>query len=86
MSKAEKNPDNPGHVTQIECAARMGQFEGFAERVDKALWGGEGRSGMVKDVNDMLQRSKWAGTFTSVVIGVVATLVTFWLTHTFFPA
>lgn len=86
MSKAEKNPDNPGHVTQIECAARMGQFEGFADRVDLALWGGEGRSGLVKDVNDLLQQRKWTGTFTSIVIGIGATLVTFWLTRMVFPA
>lgn len=78
--------DNPGPVTQAECAARMSEtstrFETLEKaigRIDTALWGGEGRSGMVKDMNDLLQRSRWTGATASIIVGILASVFTAWL-------
>ena len=83
MSDNEKDGNPGGFVTHAECAANTkfitGQLKDLKEdvkRVNLALYGSEGRQGLVSDVNILLQRSEWANRIVNVGISIMASVIT----------
>ena len=79
----EKRGNPHGFVTHGECVANTkfitGQLQDLKEdigRVTLALYGSEGRRGLVRDVNTLLQRSVWSDRIGYVVISIAASVIT----------
>jgi len=76
--------ENPGgFVTHGECAANTklirGQLRDLKEDIHKvnlALYGSEGRRGMVADVNTLLQRSEWVNRVINIGLSITASVIT----------
>jgi len=59
-----------------ECVQVFTNIQSNQERINRALWGGEGTTGMVKDINDMKQQSRMLTVLGNALIGVAASLAT----------
>lgn len=68
MSKRKR--DNPGRYVQVgDCRERH-------EKIELALWGKDGRGGMVKDIADVKMKLEVAtGVIRTIVIPIVVPLV-----------
>lgn len=70
-------------MTHAECVANTkfitSQLKDLKEdigRVNLALYGSEGRRGLVRDVNTLLQKSEWTNRVINIGVGILASVIT----------
>lgn len=78
-------------VTKQECTANVNRvidkIDSVQQDVDEIkdiLRGTDKRSGLVKDVNYLLNQSKTVTFIASTVVGIVASVITTWAIHLIF--
>jgi hypothetical protein len=69
--------DGDGHSVMLpECKQMFNELKCDSRDIRKALWGGEGTTGMVKDINDMKMQSRFLTFLGGTIVGVIASVAT----------
>jgi len=72
--------DGGGHSTLLpECVLLFKEIKQDNKSIRLALWGGEGTTGLVKDINDMKQQSRTLTFLGTTLVGIIASAVTAFL-------
>jgi hypothetical protein len=75
MGKAKKT-NNPGFVRVEDCQERRGRDQGWRDRMELAIFGKDGRGGMVRDVGDIKANLRSVtGIVRTVVIPIVVPII-----------
>ena len=73
----EEEGDGDGHSSILpECVEMFKNIQFNQERMNRALWGGEGTTGMVKDINDIKMSNRFLIFLGATIVGVVSAVVT----------
>ena len=77
MSRKAKRSDNPGKFVRVDdCRESRGRDQGWRDRIELALFGKDGRGGMVKDVGDIKSDLRAAtGIVRTVIIPIVVPII-----------
>lgn len=72
-----EDSNGDGHGAMLpECVQMFTTIQANQERTNRALWGGEGTTGMVKDLNDMKAQGQALRFLGTTIVGVVASVIT----------
>lgn len=72
-----EDDNGDGHSVMLpECKQVFININSNQDRMNRALWGGEGTTGMVKDINDMKMQNRLLIFLGATLIGVIASVAT----------
>jgi hypothetical protein len=77
MSMSDEDGNGDGHSVMLaECTQMFKEIKGNYLDIKKALWGGEGTTGIVKDINDMKLQSRITAFVGYTIVGILASVAT----------
>lgn len=68
-----------GYVSRAECEARNKNISDDVRDIKRALWGGEGTTGIVADIRTIKTERKFGERVTNFIIGILGALITIFL-------
>ena len=73
---SDGNGDGEGYVTRGEFRGYVATTNSALEKVNMALWGGEGTTGIVGDIRELKTRGKMGDRIITLILGIVCSVVT----------
>lgn len=70
------NGDGDGYVTRAEFRGYVVTTNSALERMNLALWGGEGTTGIVGDLREMKTKGKTWDRIITLFLGIVCSVIT----------